>query len=445
MKHLLIALFFIFSFTSPLQSQTKKELKRLYINGEFSLIYKEYREALPSVTALHDAGRRDANIKHRIGLCYLNIPNQKGKSIIYLEDATENISLDYNVGLYTERNAPIETYLYLGIAYRVTRRLEEAIAAFNKYKEFLSSGDEEKIKIVEAEITACKNALELNKIPTSIIESNLGRNINSKFNNINALVSEDEETIVFVSELRFYNGIFSSKKRDGRWLPARNISLDFNSENPLMPVYLTKDGNTLYLSSNDNDDFNIYASRFVDGLWQEPEKLNSNINSPADETHACVSDDGKTLYFTSNRRGGFGGFDIYKSEIDVNGNWQEAVSMGGTINSSFDEASPFITEDNKSFYFSSQGHFNIGGFDIFKSEKPGNGWTKPENLGFPFNTTDDDIFFFPLKNGEIAYYSKFKESGYGENDIYRIQIFERENIPEKEKELNIQNENTSNN
>ena len=331
------------------------------------------------------------------------------------------------------------------MAYRVTRRLNEAITAFNKYKEFLNSSDIEKIKIVDAEITACKNALELNKIPTSIIESNLGRNINSKFNNINPLVSEDEETIVFVSELRFYDGIFSSKKRDGHWLPARNISLDFNSENPLIPVYLTKDGNTLYLQSNDNDDLNIYTSRFVDGLWQAPEKLNNNINSPAAETYACVSNDGKTLYFTSDREGGFGGFDIYKSEIDVDGNWQAPVNMGGNINTNFDEVSPFITEDNKSFYFSSQGHFNIGGFDIFKSEKSGNGWTKPENLGFPFNTTDDDQFFFPLKNGEIAYYSKFKESGYGENDIYRIQIFERENIPEREKELNTQNANTPDN
>jgi tetratricopeptide (TPR) repeat protein len=441
---ILIALFVIFSFTSSAQTQTKKELKRLFINGEFSLIYKEYKEALPSFMALYDAGRRDANIKHRIGLCYLNIPNQKEKAIIYLVDATENISLNYNVGLYTERNAPIETYLYLGQAYRVTRQLEEAIEAFTKYKELLSPDDKEKHNIVDAEITACKNALELNKIPTSIIESNLGRNINSNFNNINPLVSEDEETIVFVSQLRFYDAIFSSKKRDGRWLPARNISLDFNSEHPLIPVYLTKDGNTLYLQSNDNDDFNLYTSKFIDGLWQQPEKLNNNINSSAAEMYACVSDDGKTLYFTSDRKGGFGGFDIYKSEIDIEGNWQKPVNLGGTINTSFDEVSPFITKDNKTLYFSSQGHFNIGGFDIYKSTKSGSGWSKPENLGFPFNTTDDDIFFFPLKNGTIAYYSKFKESGYGDNDIYRIQIFERENIPEREKELNIQN-NTSNN
>lgn len=436
MKKILILSIFISFLFGNINAQTKKDLKRAFINGEFSLIYEEYREALPYFLELYDAGRRDANIKHRIGLCYLNIPNEKDKAIKYLEEAVENINTNYSVGNYNEREAPIEAYLYLGRAYRVNNKLKEAIVAFKKYKELLDPNDQEQLKIVDAEITACNNALELSKIPTSIIEKNLGKNINSSFNNINPLVSEDEETIVFVSQLRFYDGIFASKKRDGFWLPARNISLDFDSENPLTPVYLTRDGNTLYLVRNDNDDLNLYTSRFNDGIWGPPVKLNSNINTSASETHACVSDDGLTLYFTSNREGGFGGFDIYRSRIDNEGNWGPPENLGATINTVFDEATPFITEDEETLYFSSQGHFNIGGFDIFTAKIQGTDWGKPENLGLPFNTTDDDLFFFPLKNGEIAYYSKFKETGYGDNDIYRIQIFERENIPEKEKELN---------
>lgn len=445
MKRLTIILFIIFSVFNTVQSQNKKDLKRAYINGEFALIYEEYREALPYFLELYDAGRRDANIKHRIGYCYLNIPNQKDKAILYLEEAVANISENYSVGVFTEREAPIESYLYLGMAYRVDNQLNKAIASFEKYKELLDPKDEEENKIVDAEITACRNALELTKIPTSIFESNLGKNINNSFNNISPLVSGDEETIVFVSELRFYDGIFSSKKRDGRWLPARNISLDFNSDNPITPVYLTRDGNTLYLMKNDNDNLNLYTSRFNDGIWSIPEKLNNNINTGASESHACVSDNGLTLYFTSNRKGGFGGFDIYKSTIDSEGNWGPPVNLGATINSSFDEVTPFITEDGENLYFSSQGHFNIGGFDIFRAKKQGANWQKPENLGFPFNTTDDDIFFFPLNNGETAYYSKFKETGYGNNDIYRIKIFERENIPEMENELEIKNNNLSDN
>ena len=434
MKKILIAAIFIL-FTIHAHAQSKQDLKRAFINGEFSLLYEEYKEALPFFIELYDAGRRDANIKHRIGLCYLNIPNKKENAIIYLEDAAEDITEKYAEGSYNERKAPIETYLYLGMAYRVNNKLHKAINAFKKYKKLLDPKNEEQNIIVDAEITACNNALELTNIPTSIIESNLGKNINNQFNNIRPLVSGDEETIVFASELRFYDGIFSSKKRDGRWLPARNISLDFDSENPLTPVYLTRDGNTLYLMRNDQDIFNLYKSRFDNGIWGSVEKLSNKINSNAAETHVCASDNGLALYFTSDRKGGFGGFDIYKSEIDANGDWGQAINLGPTINSKFDETTPFISEDGNTLYFSSKGHFNIGGYDIFTSKKEGDKWQKAENIGFPFNTTDDDIFFFPLRNGELAYYSKLKGSGYGGNDIYRIQIFEQENIQEKEREL----------
>lgn len=436
MKRFVITIIGILLFSTCAQAQSKKDLKRAYVNGEFLLIYEEYREALPYFLELYDAGRRDANIKHRIGLCYLNIPNEKENAIRYLEEAAYHVSENYNVGNYNEREAPIDTYLYLGIAYRVSNRLQDAIDSFNKYKELLDPDNVEQNRIVNAEITACHNALELSRTPTSIIESNLGKNINSNFNNVNPLVSEDEETIVFVSQLRFYDGVFASKKRDEYWLPARNISLDFQSENPVKPVYLTKDGNTLYLVRNDNDDFNLYISRFVDGVWGEVQKLNDNINSSAAETHACVSDDGLTLYFVSNKKGGVGGADIYKSRINMDGEWGPAENLGPIINTVFDEATPFITQDGKTLYFSSKGHFNIGGFDIFTAKKSDNSWNEPENIGLPFNTTDDDIFYFPLKNGKVAYYSKYKETGYGENDIYRIQIFERESIPiEEEPEL----------
>jgi hypothetical protein len=77
----------------------------------------------------------------------------------------------------------------------------------------------------------------------------------------------------------------------------------------------------------------------------------------------------------------------------------------------------------------------MGGFDIFYSKNNNGNWSKPVNMGFPINTTDNDIFFFPLNNGNIAYYSKVKETGYGKKDIYRVNLYERENIPKEEKKL----------
>jgi hypothetical protein len=388
-------------------SQSKQDLKKIFVNAEFALLYKEYQEALPLFLQLHNAGKKDANIKQRIGLCYLNIPNEKNKSIPYLEEAVKDISKNYEVGYYTEKKAPIITYYYLGIAYRIDNQLNKAIKAFNKYKSLLEEKDTENLKNVNTQITSCTNAIELSKTPTNLLETNLGKFINTAFANNNAVVSEDETIIIFMNSLRFYDGIFSSKKKNGKWLPARNISLQFKSNRPLRPVFLTRDGKTLYLQRNDNDDFNIYISKFEMGSWSQVKKIGSNINSKSTETHACVSDDGKILYFTSDREGGIGGLDIYKSYLDEDNEWGPAINLGPTINTIFDEESPFITENGNSLYFSSQGHLNIG---------------------YPFNSTDDDIFFFPLKNGKTAYYSKLKPTGYGENDIYKIKIFERVNI-----------------
>jgi len=430
-KFLLTFLITLFT-ASLLFSQSKKELKRAFVNAEFYLLYDEYKEALPLFMELYNSGRDDANIKHRIGYCYLNIPNQKNKAIPYLQESIEDATENYKIGDYAEKQAPIEAYYYLGVAYRVNNQIEKAIAIFNTYKALIDPADKEKNKLVETQLTACRNAIELSRKPTNIMETNLGRNVNNQYPNTNPVVSGDEETIVYTSELRFYSAVFMSKKRDGRWLPARNISLEFNSDFPVVPVSITRDGNTLFLQRNDQDIYNLYVSRYKDGVWSPLEKLNNNINTKANEVHACVTDDGKTLYFTSNREGGFGGYDIYKSEIDVHGEWGPPQNIGAKINSYLDEATPFISEDGKTLYFSSQGHFNIGGFDIFKSTKKGDSWSQPKNLGYPFNTTDDDIFFFPLKNGTVAYYSKFKETGMGENDIYRIEIFEQEVIPIEE-------------
>src|SRR6056297_4349072 len=117
--------FLITLFTARLLfSQSKKELKKAFVNAEFYLLYNEYKEALPLFMELYHSGREDANVKHRIGYCYLNIPNQKDKAIQYLEEAIQDISENYKVGEYKEKQAPPEALYYLGIAYRINNQIE---------------------------------------------------------------------------------------------------------------------------------------------------------------------------------------------------------------------------------------------------------------------------------------------------------------------------------
>jgi hypothetical protein len=417
-------------------SQNSRELKRTFVDAEYRLLYNEYKEALPLFLQLYDAGITTPNIKYRIGQCYLQIPGEKEKAIPYLEEAVENISNNYNVGYFEQEKAPVEALYQLGVAYRITDRIEEALSYFKSYKTKIRPTNQEANKLVDAEIEACNNALALKKRPTNLLEQNLGKKINSSFSNTHAVVSGDETRIVFLSELQFYDAIFFSQKINGQWVTAKNVSLQFESSRPLKPVHLSYDGNTLYLCRDDNNDFNFYVSTFEKNKWTPVVPLSEKINSAAFEEHLCTTKDGNIIYFTSNRDGGFGGYDIYKSVKDENGEWQDPVNLGETINTPFDEAFPCITEDRKKLYFSSQGHLNMGGLDIFYSTFENGQWQKPVNMGFPINTTDDDQWFFPLKNGQIAYISKVKPNGYGKMDIYRLNLYEREYIPEMEKNLN---------
>jgi len=177
----------------------------------------------------------------------------------------------------------------------------------------------------------------------------------------------------------------------------------------------------LILSKEDEFNSDIYVSHFIDNRWTKSEPLGSNINTRYWESHASISKDGKTLYFTSNRKGGKGYMDIYVSHLTEEGVWGPPKNIGPEINTKLNEDTPFITEDGQYLYFSSQGFTNMGGYDVFKSElKDSSDWSLPQNLGYPINTTDDDLFYYPWGNGEIAYMAKIMDEGFGATDIYKL-------------------------
>jgi hypothetical protein len=106
----------------------------------------------------------------------------------------------------------------------------------------------------------------------------------------------------------------------------------------------------------------------------------------------------------------------------VNGDWGPAVNLGQELNTPFNEDRPFLINKGKTLFFCSQGHENIGGYDLFRSDMQPNGlWSPPKNLGYPLNTPDDNIFFMPVGDGKSGYYAVVREgSGSGKEDIYKI-------------------------
>ncbi len=165
----------------------------------------------------------------------------------------------------------------------------------------------------------------------------------------------------------------------------------------------------------------IYTSDHIDGKWSALKKLGPNINSPHTwEGQASISADGKTLYFASAREGGFGKLDIYYSKKNKNGEWSKAVNLGETINTEGNDKTPFIHSDNRTLYFSSDGRFGLGSFDIFFSRFKNGKWNKPKNIGYPINTENDEVGFVVSRDGKNIYFSSNTLSENHEKEDWEI-------------------------
>ncbi|HQK70672.1 MAG TPA: hypothetical protein PL101_06115 [Bacteroidales bacterium] len=423
-------LFLLMGSILNLSAQIKGELKDNFYWGETFILYEEYKDALPLYQLLLKVNPRNSNYKYRIGQCLLNIPGRKHEAISYLEEAVKDINPKYKEGKFRETKAPFDAYYYLANAYRINNQLEKAIETYELFKKYCNTKVYD-TTIVNMQIEACQNALELMKVPLYVKKANLGRPVNEQYPEMNPVVSDDETIMVFNRSEPFQEALYFSKKVNGRWSEPVNIipylGLGFEDKN--YATSLSSDGRELYIyRAGANYDGNIYVTRRRDDdTWTNLIRLNDNINTKYWESHAAITHDGKRLYFTSNRKGSYGGLDIYFSDRDSTGDWGVAKNIGPVINTKFNEESPFLGKDDKTLFFSSQGHFNIGGYDIFYSTLLDNGeWSVPLNVGYPLNTTDDDIFFHPVKEGYEAYYSLIEPDGVGSTDIYRIEIFSKD-------------------
>jgi outer membrane protein OmpA-like peptidoglycan-associated protein len=424
MKRITIAIVSILMLALSTYGQRRESdiaLKEYFADAEFFLAQEYYKDALNDFIQVYKRGYEDNyNINYRIGVCYLNIPGQKDKSIAYLEKAKEGISLKYRESTLHEQHAPIDVYLYLGNAYRVNNRLDMAVAAYTKYKELLPENEEDLHKYTDQQIEACNIAGEFMRDPVMVNFRNLGETLNSSGNDFRGVISGDGKVIVYMQSQPFYDAVYYSEMTDNGWSKPQNITPQIMSDGDQFVCDLSFKGDILYLSREDEFNSDIYISRYDGSRWSRSEALGAGINTKYWESHASVTQDGKTLYFASNRKGGMGGMDIYTSQLNSEGKWGEAKNLGEEINTKLNEDTPFITEDGKTLFYSSQSFTTMGGYDIFKSTNDISGWSLPENLGYPVNSTDDDLFYYPLENGEYALMARIEEDGYGELDLYEV-------------------------
>ena len=398
-----------------------KQRQGMYDDAMYFYESEDWKEAVFSFLKLTDTKNSNANINFLIGMCYLNIPGQEPKAIPYLELASKKLSPEWE-NTFEQTKAPLHCLFYLGNAYRINNQIDEALKIYDKFQNHPFFENHYNQGMVEREIAACERAKTIRDKPINANFYLLDSVINNSQSNYKPVVSYNDSIMVYMNGLKFYNAIFITRFKNGNWTEPEDISSQVGSDGDSEPCSLSFDGKQLYLVKKVKGQKDIYVSNLDGKLWTPMVPLNKNINTSKDETHACISADGKTLFFSSDRRGGQGGLDIWRSEKDKNGEWGSATNMGKVINTPLNENMPFVTENGKYLFFVSEGHLNMGGYDIFYSKKlSGKNWDNSLNIGFPINTTSDNPYFCPVINGRFGYMSLIKPEGKGVPHIYKIE------------------------
>ncbi len=317
-------------------------------------------------------------------------------------------------------NYKTAAYFYLGLAHWETDDYENAASNF---EQFLQSDNKSKRLKAKAE-TYLKNSqfsAKAVKSPVPFDPKPLAKTVNTSSPEYLPSVTAEGNQLVFTRRIRGYEDVFISKKMDGEWLEPTPLS-DINTEENEGSQYISADGSLIvFVRCSDRQGYggcDLYFSEKKGDAWTKPENMGQPINTRGWESQPSLSADGNTLYYASSRTGTLGGRDIWRSQRKENGEWSNPVNLGSKINTTADDESPFFHPDGKTLYFMSSGHEGMGGYDLFVARRTTEeGWSAPQNLGYPINTKGNEGALFITLDGTTAYFTK---DNLPEDDIEKL-------------------------
>ncbi|MEO8590849.1 MAG: tetratricopeptide repeat protein [Flavobacteriales bacterium] len=403
------------------QSQYKRPHLQMLDEAKSLLVAEDYAEAAKIYKRLLPVDTAFVEVYYEYGLCLVNLPGQKDKAVPYFEKA--------------QRGGHTEAFYELALARHRQQRFDEAADLLNRYKQLHYRA--EKDVEVDRHISMAVTAKQLVSTPVDVTIRNMGPMINSPAHDYCPLVTADGNTMYFTSRRQGTTGglkddsgqwledIYTAKRLDEVWSNAVNVGAPLNTTSQDATVGLNPDGSSMivYHTSKDLVSGDLYETNLHAREWQLPQIMTPMINSEFHEPSASIAPGGDEIYFTSDRPGGFGGRDLYRIRRLPNGEWSKPLNLGPNVNTANDEDAPFVHSDGITLFFSSNGHNTMGGFDIFKTtllDADMNGWAIPENLGYPLNTVNDDIYFCLSDDGYTGYFSSERPGGLGLQDIYQV-------------------------
>ncbi len=367
---------------------------------------------------------------------------------LYQIDST-NIELNYYLGLssyYANRNKNIalpylekgvsfncNAYFLMGAIYHGNQAFDQALTSYNLYKN--SPIDQKTYSPVDVReaIEKINTARKLIESKVSYKVDNMGADINTAFPDYAPIIFANGNKMYFTSRRKgsypdikdpnneYFEDIYYTEKVNGTWQEPLNLGDPINSKTHDASLGVSQNADTLYIYRTNQSLIggDILYSVKQNDTWTAPIPFASSINTKkGSESSISICSKCEKIYFSSNREGGYGGKDLYYVQKLPNGKWSLPINLGGMINTEKDEDGPFIDSDGTTLYFSSKGHENMGGFDLFKTVlNDDKQWSEPENLGYPINSVKDDIFI-STQNNEDYFFSSNRDGGFGFADIY---------------------------
>jgi outer membrane protein OmpA-like peptidoglycan-associated protein len=350
-----------------------------------------------------------------------------------------------------------DPYYFIGRSNYDDEKYDDAITYLQKFLNFKDDDEKKFSKKYDDYLYQAKGMIKYSKFYIDILKNKVPfdpypvSGLSTKYDEYLACISPDNQYAFFTRKMPFssMNQTFSSEdnmkeffmtsKRgangefpEGNKMESPPFNMGRNEGGPSITI---DDKELFFTICKDEGGSTLNCDIYycnVDGSgWGDISNMGPQINDPnAWDSQPSISADGLTLYFASDREGGYGMVDLWTTTKDPrSGDWSKAVNMGPTINTPGNDKSPFIHSDSHTLYFSSDGRFGIGGFDIFYSRADSSGkWGEPKNIGYPINSTGDDLGFFVSTDGKTGYFcsndpNRVSGRGIGGWDIFRFPLY----------------------
>ncbi|MEJ8804207.1 tetratricopeptide repeat protein [Pontibacter sp. H249] len=376
--------------------------------NNFMLALELYNKAL-------EINPKNVKANYKAGYCYMELHEPK-KAKVYFKRAFD-ITPTFSDYLIT---------FYLAQAYHQDYEFEEARKYYQQEMAKTPRTDKPYLQFLQKRIDECAAGAMLINKPSVAEVINLGRGVNTSFSDHIPVFLPGDSAMLYTTRYRHgdKNGLLSDEEKlkyaylskDG-WQQTAHSLGSFKTKQEHGLVNIGPQGHKLYTFHTTKG---LHVSQLEQGVWGEPQQLEYPFDEGQLNVSVFITPDGKYAFFSSNRNGGFGGLDLYITARQEDGSWGDALNLGPNVNTAFDDDAPFVDPATNTLYFSSLGHNTMGGFDIFSSRLENGEWSKAYNLGYPINSTHDDLYFVLNRSRTSAFFSSNRAGGFGGKDIYQV-------------------------